>query len=116
MSPRVVVVGAGLSGLAPALRRRERLPAADVTVLEAGPRPGGTAWTEYDDGWQVELGPNGFLDSKPTTLELARELGLGDRLGGGRPAAAVNRYLFLGDGLRRLPAGPGELLRTPLLS
>src|SRR5437764_304570 len=116
MSPRVVVVGAGISGLALAVRLRRRLPAADVRVLEAGDRPGGTAWTARRDGWQVELGPNGFLDSKPTTLALACELGLGDALITAAPSAGTNRYLYLGDGLQRLPAGPGDLLRTPLLS
>src|SRR5436305_10913 len=102
MSPRVVVVGAGLSGLALALRLQRRLPTVEVTVLEACDRPGGTAWTVRRDGWQVELGPNGFLDSKPTTLQLARDIGLGERLVRAAPAAGTNRYLFLGERLERL--------------
>ena len=52
-----------------------RLPAADVTVLEAEARPGGKVWTLREEGFTVEAGPNGFLDAKPATLELCRELG-----------------------------------------
>jgi oxygen-dependent protoporphyrinogen oxidase len=114
--PRILIVGAGVSGLSLAYRLEQRLPAAEVQVLEAEPRPGGTAWTAYDDGWQVELGPNGFLDNKPTTLTLARDLGLGDRLVEASEAAGANRYLVVGQRMHRLPAGPGDLLRTPLLS
>ena len=113
---RIVIVGAGVSGLSLAFRLRQRLPKADLRVLESGDRPGGTAWTERRDGWSVELGPNGFLDSKPTTVGLARDLGLGTRLVAAHPSAGSNRYLVVERRLERLPAGPGDLLTTPLLS
>jgi oxygen-dependent protoporphyrinogen oxidase len=113
---RIVIVGAGVSGLSLAFRLRQRLPDADIRVLESGDRPGGTAWTDRRDGWTVELGPNGFLDSKPTTVGLARDLGLGARLVAAAPSAGSNRYLVLDRRLERLPAGPGDLLSTPLLS
>jgi protoporphyrinogen/coproporphyrinogen III oxidase len=114
--PRVVVVGAGVSGLAVAYRLQERLPGADIVVLEQAGRPGGTAWTVREQGFQVEIGPNGFLDTKPTTVQLCRDLGLGGQLTSASDAAARNRFLFLGDKLRLLPRGPGDLLRTDLLS
>ena len=112
----IVIVGAGISGLSLAVRLRERLPDADIRILESNDRPGGTAWTERRDGWSVELGPNGFLDNKPTTLKLARDVGLGARLTQASPAAGTNRYLVLDRRLERLPGGPGDLLTTPLLS
>src|SRR5262245_41328812 len=108
----VVVVGAGISGLAVAYRLQQALPDAEITVLEQRDRPGGTVWTERQEGFQVEAGPNGFLDTKPSTLALCRDLGLADRLIPADEAASKNRYLFLGDRLRRLPGGPGELLRS----
>src|SRR5262249_31061714 len=101
--PKVVIVGAGISGLAFAYRLQQRLPAVDLTLLEQRSRPGGTVWTTRRDGFQLEAGPNGFLDTKPTTLSLARELGLADHLVAADEAASKNRYLFLGDGLKRLP-------------
>ena len=116
MTRRIAIVGAGLSGLSLAYRLRQRLPDASIRVLETASRPGGTAWTVDRDGFQVELGPNGFLDNKPTTLQLARDLGLNDRLVEASPSAGTNRYLYLGQRLERLPSSPGDLLRTPLLS
>jgi oxygen-dependent protoporphyrinogen oxidase len=114
--PRIVIVGAGISGLSVAYRLQERLPAADIIVLERDDRPGGTAWTVREQGFQVEIGPNGFLDSKPSTLELCRAIGLGDRLIAASAAASKNRFLFLGDKLRALPGGVGAFLKTDLLS
>lgn len=115
-NPRIVIIGAGISGLAIAVRLQERVPNADITVLERDSRPGGAAWTINEQGFQVEIGPNGFLDTKPTTLQLCRDVGLGERLIQATEAAAKNRYLFLGDRLRLLPSGLGSFLRSDLLS
>jgi oxygen-dependent protoporphyrinogen oxidase len=114
--PRIVIVGAGISGLAVAYRLQEVLPLAEIRVLERDARPGGSAWTLREQGFQVEIGPNGFLDTKPTTLQICRDLGLGEQLIPASAAASKNRYLFLGDRLRSLPSGLGSLLRTDLLS
>ncbi len=113
---RVVIVGAGISGLGLAYRLNQLLPAAEITVLEQRDRPGGTMWTERRDGFQVEIGPNGFLDNKSSTTALCRALGLGDRLVPASDAAERNRYLFLDGKLRRLPNSGGSFLRSDLLS
>jgi oxygen-dependent protoporphyrinogen oxidase len=113
---RIVVIGAGISGLSAAVRLQELLPAAEVVVLEAAERPGGTTWTLREEGFCVEMGPNGFLDTKPATLELCRDLGLGEQLVTASEAAGKNRYLFLAGRLQPLPGGPGALLRSGLLS
>jgi oxygen-dependent protoporphyrinogen oxidase len=114
--PKVVIVGAGISGLALAYRLRQQVPPVDVAVLEQRPRPGGTIGTEYRDGFRVEIGPNGFLDSKPSTVHLCQELGLAKRLIPASEAAGRNRYLFLDGRLRPLPAGVGPFLTSDLLS
>src|SRR5438552_15645303 len=114
--PHVLILGAGISGLTVAYRLQELVPSADITILEPRDRPGGTIWTQRQDGFQVEIGPNGFLDNKPATLELCRDLGLGDRLLAASADAGRNRYLFLGDKLHRLPSAPGGLLTSSLLS
>ena len=113
---RIVIVGAGISGLALAYRLSRLLPSADITVLEQRDRPGGTMWTERREGFQVELGPNGFLDNKPSTLALCRDLGLGAHLLSASPAAERNRYLFLDGRLRRLPNSLKSFLVSDLLS
>src|SRR5438128_2898027 len=100
---RVVIVGAGISGLSLAFRLSRLLPSAEITVLEQRDRPGGTMWTERRDGFQVEVGPNGFLDNKASTVALCHDLGLDHRLLAASQAAERNRYLFLDGRLRRLP-------------
>jgi oxygen-dependent protoporphyrinogen oxidase len=114
--PTVVIVGGGVSGLSLAYRLQQAAPHVAITLLEKDDRPGGKVCTEAHDGFRVECGPNGFLDSKPTTVALCRDLGLGDRLITASEAAAKNRYLFLRGRLRRLPDSFGSFLRSPVLS
>jgi oxygen-dependent protoporphyrinogen oxidase len=116
MGKRIVIIGGGISGLALAYRLRQSQPAADVTVLEASARPGGNVWTDRADGFQLETGPNGFLDSNPATINLCRDLGLADQLIPASEASARNRYLFLDGKLQPLPGSAGAFLRSRLLS
>ncbi len=114
--PRVVIVGGGISGLALAYRLQERALDAEVIVLEQAGRLGGTIGTERRDGFQIEIGPNGFLDNKPFAMTLCRELGLGERLIPGSEAARRNRYLFLGDRLHLLPNSLASFLTSNAIS
>jgi oxygen-dependent protoporphyrinogen oxidase len=114
--PRVVIVGAGISGLSLAHRLHQLAPDVVITVLEASGRIGGCVRTDHVNGFTIECGPNGFLDSKPTTATLARDVGLGEQMIQASDAAARNRYLFLGRGLQPLPGSIPGLLRSPLLS
>ncbi|TDJ70725.1 MAG: protoporphyrinogen oxidase [Planctomycetota bacterium] len=113
MGERVVVVGAGVSGLACAydLARAGR----DVLVLEAAPRAGGVVGTIEAEGFQFETGPNTIPASAAAFRTLAGELGIADRLIVSSPDAKL-RFLFHRGALRPLPAGPGAFLRSPLLS
>ncbi|MFO0927895.1 MAG: protoporphyrinogen oxidase [Gemmataceae bacterium] len=114
--PRVVVIGAGISGLTLAYRLQERLPGHDVIVLEANGRAGGTIDTLPRDGFLVEAGPNGFPDNNPSTFDLARQLGLETSLLPASEAAARNRFVLLDGHLRLLPNSFGSFLRSDLLS
>ena len=73
---RIVVIGGGISGLAAAHRVLELNQAAQVTILEASNRLGGTIHTEYRDGFLLERGPDSFISEKPEALALAKRLGL----------------------------------------
>lgn len=116
MEYSVIVVGAGISGLATAWDlTKSEAATGGVLVLEKATRPGGTSWTENIDGYSLELGPNGFLDNKPSTLTLCNGLGLKDLLVRADPSAS-RRYLFLGDKLRELPSSPVKFLGSDLLS
>jgi oxygen-dependent protoporphyrinogen oxidase len=113
---RIVIVGGGISGLALAYRLEQRLPNAAIHVLEAAPRVGGKVATTTRDGFHVECGPNGFLDTKPTTFNLCQELGLSAQLLPASEAASRNRYLFLNGKLQLLPNSLLSFVTSRVLS
>jgi protoporphyrinogen/coproporphyrinogen III oxidase len=113
--PKVIVVGAGISGLSVAYRLRQASSAIDVTVLEQASRPGGKVWTERLGGFQVEVGANGILDSKPSTISLCRELGLANQLLAASGVAGRNRFVAVDDNLHLLPRTFSEFLGSDLL-
>ncbi|MGD8852071.1 MAG: protoporphyrinogen oxidase [Gammaproteobacteria bacterium] len=116
---KIAVVGGGISGLATAYQIDKRLRstgvACELRVFEAEARTGGKIGAAQRDGFLCEAGPNGFLDSKPSTLELCRELGLEDRLLRAR-AAAARRFVFSQGELHQLPGSPPAFFRSRLLS
>jgi len=108
-----LVVGAGVTGLACARELAAR--GREVLVVERAARAGGVVGTIERDGWRFESGPNTIPATAATFRRLVGELGLAGRLIVSSPAAK-RRYLFHRGRLRALPAGPGGLLATPLLS
>ena len=112
----IAIVGGGISGLATAheINKRLRGSAYQLRVFEAESRAGGKIGDTRRDGFLCEAGPNGFLDSKPSTLALCHELGLDDQLLRSEDAAR-RRYIFSRDRLHPLPAGPLAFFRSGLL-
>ncbi|GGY05582.1 phytoene desaturase family protein [Streptomyces hiroshimensis] len=106
-----VVVGAGLAGLAAAVRLASTTgPGRRILLLEAGAGPGGRARTTAFRGHRLDLGPRALY---PAAERQLRALGI--RITGGTPGLA--RAGALRDGtLHPGYAAPGALLRTPLLS
>jgi protoporphyrinogen/coproporphyrinogen III oxidase len=115
-SRRIVVVGGGISGLSAAYRIKKTTPNATVTLLEKLARTGGNIQTSQQDGFRYECGPNGFLDTKPSTIQLCRDLQLQHRLLAASEGSRKNRYLFLDGQLRVLPGSIGAFLRSRVLS
>ena len=72
----VVVVGAGITGLAAALTLADG--GAEVTVLEAAPEVGGMLRTSAFAGRRVDEGADAFLIRTPAALDLATRAGLTD--------------------------------------
>ncbi|MFI5567525.1 protoporphyrinogen oxidase [Streptomyces sp. NPDC051740] len=96
----IVVVGAGIAGLAAAHRLRER--GARVTVLEASDRVGGKLLPGEIAGARVDLGAESLLARRPEAVGLARAVGLADRL---RPPATATASLWTRGALRPMPKG-----------
>jgi oxygen-dependent protoporphyrinogen oxidase len=116
---RVIVAGAGISGLATALAvedlaRERALPIPDITLLEADSHPGGKIRTINADGFTCEWGVNGFLNKEPATLELVRRIDHWDQL---LPASGAykNRFLFVRGKLRPVQMHPLKFMFSGLL-
>ncbi|WP_239311773.1 MULTISPECIES: protoporphyrinogen oxidase [unclassified Frankia] len=102
---RVVVVGAGIAGLAAAHALRGR---AEITVVESGDRVGGKLRTTPFEGLPIEEGAESFLARVPDAVRLARHVGLGHDIV--HPATTAASLLISGR-LRPLP--PRTLLGVP---
>ncbi|GHE78801.1 protoporphyrinogen oxidase [Streptomyces spiralis] len=96
----VVVIGAGIAGLAAAHRLLER--GARVTVLEAARRVGGKLLPGEIAGVRVDLGAESMLARRPEAVTLAREAGLADRL---QPPATATASIWTRGALRPMPKG-----------
>ena len=103
-SPRVVVIGGGVTGLVAAWRILRERPDAAVTVLEAAERLGGQVWAIDVDGVPVDVGAEAIHLGAPDAAALVRELGLDRTVIAARPGQSL---LLTRRGLRPLPAGVG---------
>jgi oxygen-dependent protoporphyrinogen oxidase len=113
-TPHLIVIGAGIAGLAAAHRlvelSRDSGRQVQITVLGAGQRPGGTIATERVDGFIIEAGPDSFISEKPWALQLCERIGLTPRLVRTNDA---NRRTFVVHAGRLVPLPDGFLLLAP---
>ena len=116
---QIAIIGGGISGLSAghAIERLTRAAgiAAQVTILEKEERTGGKVWSLHEDGFLCEWGPNGFLDSKPMTLELCAHLGISERLLRSDDNAR-KRFIYATGQLHSLPENGPSFLKSQLIS
>jgi oxygen-dependent protoporphyrinogen oxidase len=108
-TPRVAVVGGGISGLAAAHRLRTLLgPAAEIVVLEQRGRTGGVLRTVDLAGAPYDVGAEAFLWRRPEVRDLLDELGLAGEVvhpAGASPSVRAGGVT--------VPLPPGTLLGVP---
>ncbi len=116
---KIVIIGGGISGLATAWLLRSKAQAAgrelEITLIEKEERPGGKIRSIKTDGYICEWGPNGFLDSKPQTLDLCRAIGVEGNLHRSNDNAR-KRFIYSGGELHQLPDGAPAFLKSSLIS
>ena len=116
---RLVVVGAGIAGLAAAWSARCAAARAgvnlDVLVLERGSEVGGKARTIVRDGWMVEGGPSGFLAGRPELDVLIRAAGLQDSVVQAN-AHAKRRFLYRAGQMREIKPSPAGFAKSGIMS
>ena len=117
---QVVIIGAGISGLATAFLLQQEARAKgrqlSLTVLEEEPQVGGKIRSLHSkEGYLCEWGPNGFLDGKPATLDLCRQLSVAEELVRSNDNAR-RRFIYSQERLHRVPENAMGFLRSGLLS
>lgn len=112
---RVVIAGAGVTGLSIAHALRREALGTEIIVLEARGRVGGNVRSEEVDGYLCEWGPQGFLDNAPATLALADDVGLTPRILRSSDAAR-RRFIYRRGRLHEVPLSPGAFVKSGLLS
>lgn len=102
-APRAAVVGGGITGLVAAYRLRTELgPDAQITVVEASERLGGTLRTVDVAGGPLDVGAEAFIGRRPEVPALMTELGLAEQL---VHPAGTRPLIYSGGELHAMPAG-----------
>jgi oxygen-dependent protoporphyrinogen oxidase len=103
---KVAIIGGGITGLTTAfyLQKLAKEKEVDVsfTLIEASQQLGGKIATERRNGYTIERGPDSFLERKVSAGQLAKDVGLGDRLVNNATGTA---FVLVNNKLHPMPEG-----------
>ena len=113
MNKKIIVIGAGISGLTTAYLLSKK--GFDVTILEKNNTVGGSIESVIENGFLFDRGPNSALETTPVIAQLVRELKLEHELLYASKQAN-KRYILRDNKLHALPMSPLGLIKTKLFS
>ena len=113
MRKKIVVIGAGISGLTTAYLLSKK--GFGVTVLEKNNSVGGSIESVIENGFLFDRGPNSALETTPVIGRLIKELELEHELLYASKQAN-KRYILRDNKLHSLPMSPHGLIKTKLFS
>lgn len=113
MSKKIIIIGAGISGLTTAYWLNKE--GYDVTILEADSEPGGSMRTEFHDRFLIDFGPNSGLETTPLIRKIVDEIGFSDKMIYANESSN-KRYILRNNQLNVLPTSPPAFIKTKLFS
>jgi oxygen-dependent protoporphyrinogen oxidase len=113
MRKKIVVLGAGISGLATAYWLYK--DGFDVIVLEKNPEAGGAMISRKENGYLIDYGPNSGLETTPLIRQLVDEVGLSNEMIYANEEGN-KRYILRNNCLHPLPMNPSAFIKTKLFS
>jgi oxygen-dependent protoporphyrinogen oxidase len=113
MEKKVVIIGAGISGLTTAYWLKKS--GFDVTILEKRIEPGGSMESVLENGFLFDRGPNSGLETTPLVKQLVDELGLKDEFIYANKKGN-KRYILRNGELHPLPMSLKSFIKTKLFS
>lgn len=113
MKDKIVIIGAGISGLTTAFLLKKN--GLNVTVLESENEVGGTMKSKRINEFLVEFGPNSALETTPLFKQIIDEVGISNEMVYANEAS--NKRYILRDGkLHQIPMKPQEFFKSKLWS
>ncbi|MGE5401138.1 MAG: protoporphyrinogen oxidase [Ignavibacteriales bacterium] len=113
MNKKIVILGAGISGLATAYWLQK--DGYDVTIIEKNPEVGGAMVSTRESDFLVDYGPNSGLETNPLIGQLVEEIGIKDQMIYANQQGN-KRYILRDNQLHALPMNPVSFLGTKLFS
>jgi oxygen-dependent protoporphyrinogen oxidase len=110
---KVIVLGAGISGLTTAYLLHK--DGYDVTVLEKNDKVGGSIETVTENGLLFDRGPNSALETTPLIAQLVEELNLTEQFVYANKKGN-KRYILRNNQLHALPFSPFAFIKSKLFS
>ncbi|HPI36533.1 MAG TPA: protoporphyrinogen oxidase [Ignavibacteriaceae bacterium] len=113
MDKKVVILGAGISGLTTGYWLKKS--GFDVTILEKRIEPGGSMESVIENGFLFDRGPNSGLETSPLVSQLVEELGLKNEFIYANKKGN-KRYILRNGELHALPMSMKSFIKTKLFS